>query len=132
MNDTERAIETIKMENELMQFDPNTGEDYPIELQNQDNQDLYNANLVAISALEKQLNGGWIPVSERLPTKEEFIKNDSRFIVTDGQRVYQSLYDMYEKQSFVEVYYKGNCNLLSMVDERVIAWQPMPEKYKGE
>ena len=33
----------------------NTGEDYPIELQNQDNQDLYKANLVAIEALEKQM-----------------------------------------------------------------------------
>ena len=51
----EKAIETLKMENELMQFDPNTGEDYPIELQNQDNQDLYNANLIAIEALEKQV-----------------------------------------------------------------------------
>ena len=48
-----KAIVALKMENELMQFDPNTGEDYPIELQNQDNQDLYKANLMAISALEK-------------------------------------------------------------------------------
>lgn len=55
MNDVEKAIEDLKIENELMQFDPNTGEDYPIELQNQDNQDLYNANLVAIEALEKQI-----------------------------------------------------------------------------
>lgn len=54
-NDIKKAIETIKMENELMQFDPNTGEDYPIELQNQDNQDLYNANLVVIGACEKQI-----------------------------------------------------------------------------
>ena len=51
----EKAIEVLKMENELMQFDPNTGEDYPIELQNQDNQDLYKANLIAIEALEKQI-----------------------------------------------------------------------------
>lgn len=55
MNKIEKAIEALKMENELMQFDPNTGEDCPIELQNQDNQDLYNANLIAISALEKQI-----------------------------------------------------------------------------
>ena len=55
MNDIERAIETLKMENELMQFDPMTGEIEPIELQNQDNQDLYNANLVAIEALTRQL-----------------------------------------------------------------------------
>ncbi len=50
----EKAIEALKMDNELMQFNPNTGEDYPIELQNEINQDIYKANLVAISALEKQ------------------------------------------------------------------------------
>jgi hypothetical protein len=54
MNDIERAIEALKMENELMQFNPMTGEIKPIELQNQDNQDLYKANLIAIQALEKQ------------------------------------------------------------------------------
>lgn len=55
----EIAIANLIMENELMQFDPMTGEDYPIELQNRDNQDLYKANLIAIQALEKQieLNG---------------------------------------------------------------------------
>lgn len=51
----EKVIEVLKMENELMQFNPMTGEIEPIELQNQDNQDLYKANLVAISALEKQM-----------------------------------------------------------------------------
>jgi rubrerythrin len=51
----EKAIEVLKMENELMQFNSLTGEIKPIELQNQDNQDLYKANLVAISALEKQI-----------------------------------------------------------------------------
>jgi hypothetical protein len=55
MNGIEKAIETLKMENELMQFNPMTGEIKPIELQNQDNQDLYNANLIAISILEKQM-----------------------------------------------------------------------------
>jgi rubrerythrin len=55
MNDIEKAIEVLKMENELMQFDPMTGEIEPLELQNQDNQDLYKANLIAISALEKQI-----------------------------------------------------------------------------
>ena len=54
MNDIEKAIEALKMENELMQFDPMTGEIEPIELQNQANQDLYKANLIAIQALEKQ------------------------------------------------------------------------------
>ena len=55
MNDIEKAIETLKMENELMQFDPLTGEIQPIEFQNKDNQDLYKANLIAMQALEKQV-----------------------------------------------------------------------------
>jgi len=53
MNEYKQVIEIFKMENELMEFDPSTGEKKPIELQNEDNQDLYKANLVAISALEK-------------------------------------------------------------------------------
>lgn len=55
MNDIERAIETLKMENELMQFNVLTGDIEPIEFQNQDNKDLYKANLIAIQALEKQI-----------------------------------------------------------------------------
>jgi len=50
----EKAIEVLKMENELMQFNVLTGDIEHIEFQNQDNKDLYNANLIAIKALEKQ------------------------------------------------------------------------------
>ena len=55
MNKYKQVIEIFKMENELMEFDPSTGEKKPIELQNEDNQDLYKANLVAIEVLEKQI-----------------------------------------------------------------------------
>jgi hypothetical protein len=51
----EKAIEVLKMENELMQFNVLTGDIEPIEFQNQDNKDLYKANLIAIQALEKQI-----------------------------------------------------------------------------
>lgn len=51
----EKAIETLRMENDLMQFDPTTGEENPIELQNKMNQECYSAHLMAISALEKQI-----------------------------------------------------------------------------
>jgi hypothetical protein len=86
---------------------------------------------LAIQALEKQLNDGWIPVSERLPTREDFLKNDGRFIVTDGQRVYQSLYDTYENKGFVDIHYIGNCKFNETVDNCVVAWQPLPESFKG-
>ena len=81
----EKAIEVLKMENELMQFDPNTGEDYPIELQNQDNQDLYNANLVAIAALEKQ---------EQM---KEFLRNFKR-------RDYNDRLYLFEVDSIIETF----------------------------
>ena len=123
MNDTERAIETIKMENELMQFDPMTGEDYPIELQNRDNQDLYNANLVVISALEKQLNGGWIPASETLPS------NTQRVLVTLENKMVLEVFYINNKFKFIGIVEGGGMKEI-FKDNPVIAWQPLPEPYK--
>lgn len=62
-NDIEKAIDALKMDNALMEFDPNTGEERPIEFQNELNQCAYKANLLAISALEKQI--------PKKPIKEE-------------------------------------------------------------
>lgn len=42
-----------------------------------------------------RLRGKWIKVSDRLPTREEYQKNDGRFIVTDGNRVEQGFFDIY-------------------------------------
>jgi len=53
-------------------------------------------------------------------------------MVTDGMRVYQSLYDIYEEKRFVYISYISNFNFKGHIDERVIAWQPLPETYKGE
>lgn len=86
----------------------------------------------AISLLQQQLNNGWIPVSDRMPTKEEYNENDGRFIVTDGQRKYQSLYDIYEGKGFVDIIYLGRCNFAENTDERVIAWQPFPKIQKED
>lgn len=55
MSDIEKVIGALKMDNALMEFDPNTGEEKPIESQNEFNQYMYKANLLAISALEKQI-----------------------------------------------------------------------------
>lgn len=79
-----------------------------------------------IGTLEKQLNGGWIPASERLPTIRECQENDCRFIVTDGNRRYQVWFD-YEEGYFQ----KCECNGLGLKkDKCVIAWQPLPSAYK--
>ena len=83
----------------------------------------------AISALEKQLTDMWIPISKRMPNHEEYCKNDGRFIVTDGNRVYQALFDIYDCKAFCN----GGGKLWDLIiDTRPIAWQPLPELWKGD
>ncbi len=76
----------------------------------------------------KELKGrrkwSWIPTSERLPNKNEYCKNDGRFIVTDGNRVEQGLFDVYADGHHDPYWPYQSCN--------PIAWMEMPEKYKPE
>ena len=68
----------------------------------------------------------WIPVSKRLPSRDEYIKNNGLFIVSDGNRSYSEWFDAYDKQKFGEPTMCG-----FRVDYCVIAWKPLPEPYKG-
>jgi len=87
---------------------------------------------MAIEAMEKQevaKEYGWIPCNERLPSKEEFFQNDGRFIVTDGNRVYQSTYDIYgqcfrtmKMHVLIDMGYRSSFE----VDNCVIEWMPLP------
>lgn len=73
----------------------------------------------------------WIPVSERLPNKDEYLKNDGRFIVTDGNRVYQSIYDIYSSHCFrTLVLFDFGSGSNFEVDNCVVAWMPLPPAYK--
>jgi hypothetical protein len=83
---------------------------------------------MAISALTQQLNNGWIPFDSRLPSHEEYCKNDGRFIVTDGNRRYQSVFNIYEKRFEKELYYSR----FIVEDKCVIAWQPLPPEYRKD
>ena len=70
----------------------------------------------------------WIPVSERLPTKEEYIANNGLFIVSDGNRTYAEYFDVYSSMKyFGEPAMNG-----FRVDRCVTAWMPVPEPYKAE
>ena len=120
MNDIELALEDLDTLVEIARQHMTIGEWLGI----------VQSALVIKEALKKQLNGGWIPVSERLPTQEEVYKNDGRFIVTDGNRVYQSLFSIYDGKQFVDITYKGNCNFITTIDKCVTAWQNLPEQYK--
>lgn len=67
----------------------------------------------------------WIPVSERLPTQEEYIANNGLFIVTDGNRTYAEYFDVYNSKKFF-----GEPTMNGFrVDRCVIAWMPLPEPY---
>ena len=74
-------------------------------------------------------NNGWIPCSERLPSKEEYSKNDGRFIVTDGNRCYQSVFDIYS-QKFRTSIFTTFGSYKYEEDKCVIAWMPLPEPYQ--
>ena len=96
-----------------------------------------------ISALEKQLTNGWIPVSERLPEeREEFedifdsdtlaVIDTKRYMVSDLVQV--TVKDHEEDSVFVsdDCFVDGEW---SYFDERtvrfeVLAWRPLPEPYK--
>lgn len=98
--------------------------------------DGYGASIIPIGAVGRIIskhmkNNGWIPVEERLPTKEEFLKDDGRFILDDGNRRYQGLFDIYDgkfkfSRNTSGIYYE------LFEDKCVIAWQPLPEPYKPE
>lgn len=79
----------------------------------------------------QNLHDGWIPVEKRLPTKEEYLKDDGRFICDDGNRRYQGLFDIYDGK------FKFSKHILGLKfelieDKCVIAWRPLPEPYKND
>ena len=78
---------------------------------------------LAIKGLESST---WIPVTERLPDREEYIANNGRFIVSDGERSYSEYFDIYDKECFGEPTMYG-----FRVDRAVAAWMPLPEPYNG-
>ncbi len=75
----------------------------------------------------------WIPCSERLPTEEEYLKDDGRFILDDGNSRYQGLFDIYEQRfKKLKQWYNVYGEQYQLVEDNcVIAWQPLPERYKN-
>lgn len=63
----------------------------------------------------------WISCSERLPNKAEYLKDDGRFILDDGNRRYQGLFDIYDgKFKFSKHVSEIKYELIE--DKSVIAW----------
>lgn len=85
---------------------------------------------IAIEELKKPKVSSWIPVADRLPNMEEYLENDGRFILDDGNRRYQGLFDIYDKKFKFSKHLSGLSYEL-IEDNCVIAWQPLPEPYKA-
>ena len=80
--------------------------------------------LEAREIIRKHMNDGWIPVGDRLPTKEECEKDDNEFLVqTDTGERFSCEYDPLAN---------GYDNPLWCCNIPVVAWQPIPEPYRPE
>lgn len=73
---------------------------------------------------DRYYDSGWIHINSGLPTKEECARNDGRFIVTDGERVYQSIFD------FDNLCFFGCSHFGKRTDRSVLYWMPLPEPCK--
>lgn len=115
MNDIEKALYTLKNDYDLNNL---YSEYYSIK----------RAIDVAIAALEKQLNGGWIPITEKLP--EKYCENSNLY---NFQRVIATL----ENGCVCEIWWTGTGfrlaernKFIELTNNPVIAWQTFPEPYK--
>ena len=77
-----------------------------------------------VGIILKHMNDGWIPVEERLPTKEECKKDNNNFLVqVDSGERFSCEYDPeangYDNPQWC-------CNI------PVVAWRPLPEPYHPE
>ena len=123
-NNIERAIENFKKRNNGLKNNP-VCQDVP-ERVNKQNYEIERNNL-AIAALEKQLNGGWISASDRLP---EMCGQD---ILLTIENIFQQRKVIHGFTGYME---KGKLEFNSLDNETnfknwtVIAWQPLPEPYK--
>ena len=110
MIDIEKVIELFKCHEWVKFIIPNCGE--------REYETVEFSSVIEI--LEKQLDNGWIPTSERLPEK------DGEYLCTT---VYGNVTDIW-----IDTFYKGEWTRPADVefDYEIIAWQPLPEPYKEE
>lgn len=80
---------------------------------------------------EQPTVGDWIPCSERLPNREEYLKDNGRFILDDGNRRYQGIFDIYDGKFKFAKHISG-LHYELFDDNCVVAWQPLPEPYQPE
>ena len=83
------------------------------------------AMLLAISALEKQEQDGWIPITERMPEENDFV-----LVTVSGEDVRGCEW----KDSMALAVWTNQWNLVdaNLVSYTISAWRPLPEPYTEE
>ena len=124
----EKAIEALKDINTILKTQ-HMCKDLDDELTEKDVEDYksrFDSVNLAISALEKQLNGGWIPVSERLPNNcglGVLLTIANKF---QQRKVIQGFTGYMEKG---KLEFHTNDKTTNLVNWKVIAWMPLPPAY---
>lgn len=79
----------------------------------------------------KRMNDGWVSVEDRLPTMEEYQKDDGRFILDDGNRRCAGYFNVYTGRFYS---YRHITQYMAELHENnwVIAWHPLPDSYHPE
>ena len=75
-------------------------------------------------------NNGWIPVEERLPEEENERYYPMLNVATSYGAVKWGFYRVRDKQWYI--YSEIHDEFIEARDKEIVAWQPLPERYKGE
>lgn len=121
----EKAIEGLKGLKEI--FVPVLIENNYEGLGKSDSKEFAETMDLAVEALEKQLNGSWIPVSERLPNNcglGVLLTIENKF---QQRKVIQGFTGYMEKG---KLEFHTNDKTTNLEIWKVIAWQPLLQSYK--
>ena len=120
MNDIELALEDLKDYIQLWE-DEQADEDLKVIIYKNTIEHLK----IVTAALEKQLTGGWVPVSERLPERDF-----KCLVTTENNEIFGSEFYGYGEEYYGYKEYPDGVWEIDAYGETVIAWQPLPEPYK--
>ena len=88
-----------------------------------------------LNCADEKINGGWIPVTERLPEEDNCTGSGVQF----SDDVLMSVLNIVNEEDFIDFGHTIDGEWYSIVEKKriqngfdVIAWMPLPQPYKAE